>query len=61
MSYHSEDITYCMNKTCNIIKCERNPKHIKEMKPHSFAYLEDTDYCEKGDNTDGKISKHVDK
>lgn len=46
--YHSEDITYCMNKKCKIMKCERNPKHIRELKPHSFAYLEDTEYCEKG-------------
>ena len=46
--YHSEDITYCMNRECKVMKCERNPKNIKEMKPHSFASLEDTDYCEKG-------------
>lgn len=47
MSYHTEDITWCMNKYCTVTKCERNPKHIKQMKSHSFAYLEGTDYCEK--------------
>ena len=43
----SEDITFCMNRKCNYKKCERNPKHIRLLIPHSFAYLEDTDYCPK--------------
>lgn len=46
-AYHSEDITYCMNRNCNIMKCERNPKHIKQLKPHSFAFFEDTEDCKK--------------
>ena len=41
----SEDITFCMNHNCNIMKCERNPKHIKLPISHSYAYLEDTEDC----------------
>lgn len=45
MSY---DITFCMNRKCNIMKCERNPKHIKGGKGYySFAFLEDTEDCMK--------------
>lgn len=33
----SEDITFCANKGCASMKCERNPKHIKLQIPHSFA------------------------
>lgn len=43
----SEDITFCFNYKCNIKKCIRNPKRIKLPIPHSFAYLEDTEYCMK--------------
>lgn len=44
----SEDITFCMNNKCNYMKCERNPKHIKQhWMPHSFMYLENTDDCPK--------------
>ena len=43
----SEDITYCMNENCNEMKCFRNPKHIKQMIPHSFAFLEGTEDCYK--------------
>lgn len=44
----SEDITFCFNRKCNILKCIRNPKHIKAShgKPyHSFAFLEGTEDC----------------
>ena len=47
MGYHSEDITWCSNRKCTVLKCERNPKHIKQMREHSFAELENTDYCPK--------------
>lgn len=33
----SEDITFCANKGCPDMKCERNPKHIRLLIPHSFA------------------------
>ena len=44
----SEDITFCMNRKCNIKKCIRNPRNIRKEhgKPyHSFAYLENTEDC----------------
>lgn len=37
----SEDITFCANKKCAHMKCERNPKHIRLPIPHSFAYFQD--------------------
>lgn len=33
----SEDITFCADKHCKYMKCERNPKHIKLPISHSFA------------------------
>lgn len=33
----SEDITFCANKGCPDMKCERNPKHIRLPIPHSYA------------------------
>lgn len=33
----SEDITFCANQSCTDMKCERNPKHIRLLIPHSFA------------------------
>lgn len=33
----SEDITFCANKGCTDMKCDRNPKHIKLPIPHSFS------------------------
>lgn len=33
----SEDITFCANKGCPNMKCERNPKHIRLPISHSFA------------------------
>ena len=33
----SEDITFCANKGCTVVRCERNPKHIHLLIPHSFA------------------------
>lgn len=43
----SEDITFCFNRKCTYKKCFRNPKNIKQMIPHSFAFLEGTDHCPK--------------
>lgn len=38
----SEDITFCANKGCTYMKCERNPKHIRIWAiPHSYAFFED--------------------
>ena len=37
----SEDITFCANKGCTYMKCERNPKHIRLQIPHSFALFTD--------------------
>lgn len=41
----SEDITFCTNKKCKYMKCDRNPKHIKQLIPHSFADYDGTEYC----------------
>ena len=44
--YYSEDITWCSKRNCNVMKCERNPVHIKlSFHPLSFADYEGTDYC----------------
>lgn len=43
-----EDITFCFNRKCNIMKCIRNPKHINTSNGktfHSFAFLEGTEDC----------------
>lgn len=45
--YYSDDITWCMNRNCKVMKCERNPKHIRYPRNHSFAILEGTEYCMK--------------
>lgn len=37
----SEDITFCANKWCKDMKCERNPRHIRLPIPHSFALFPD--------------------
>lgn len=38
----SEDITFCANKGCTDMKCERNPKHIKLwFINHSFSLFEE--------------------
>ena len=42
-----EDITYCSNKECSNISCERHPKNIRRVMLHSFADLEGTEYCSK--------------
>lgn len=44
-----EDITYCVNTDCKNIDCDRNPQNIKQSIPHSFADLEGTEYCKKGE------------
>ena len=42
----SEDMTFCINKECILKKCARHSKHIKRHDIlHSFADLEDTEYC----------------
>lgn len=46
----TEDITYCSNNKCGYLRCERNPKHIKLLIPHSFADLEGTECCYKVQN-----------
>lgn len=35
----SEDITFCANKGCPDMKCDRNPKHIKLLIPIASRYL----------------------
>ena len=50
----SEDITFCFNRKCTYKACFRNPKNIKQMIPHSFAYLENTDYCPKNKKQEKK-------
>ena len=38
----SEDITFCANRGCPDMKCERNPKHIRIYSiPHSYAFFDD--------------------
>lgn len=48
-----EDITYCANIECENISCDRNLKNIRQPIPHSFAALEGTEYCEKGERHAG--------
>nr|DAF92913.1 MAG TPA: hypothetical protein [Siphoviridae sp. ctX5W26] len=47
----SEDMTFCADKSCKCMKCERNLKHIQIPIPHSFAMFTQ---CEKF-NFDGAI------
>lgn len=55
----SEDITFCANKNCSHMKCDRNPKHIKLLIPHSFALFTQ---CEKWSNKGAEwLTKQVDK
>lgn len=55
----SEDITFCANKSCSNMKCERNPKHIKLLIPHSFALFTQ---CEKWSDKGAEwLTKQVDK
>ena len=43
----TDDLTFCGNY-CTNTKCRRHRSNIKEPQyPHSFAYLEGTEYCEK--------------
>ena len=49
MNDMQEDITYCANTKCENISCDRNPKNIRQPIPHSFAALEGTEYCKKGE------------
>lgn len=43
----NEDITFCANRKCNCHKCARHPNKVKLPIPHSFADLENTQYCKK--------------
>lgn len=50
MNYYTDDITWCSNKKCTRMTCERNPKNIRPsviQKEYSFADLEGTIYCSK--------------
>lgn len=46
-----EDITYCANTECRYTSCDRNPQNIRQPMLHSFAELEGTEYCQKGEKT----------
>lgn len=55
----SEDITFCMNDKCDVMKCFRNQKHIRLPIPHLFAFLEGTEDCIKfNKNADNKRVKN---
>lgn len=40
----SEDITFCANRECSELKCDRNPKRIRLQIPHSFSAFESCRY-----------------
>lgn len=40
-----QDITFCMDD-CDNYECFRNKKRAIVNRPHSFAYLKNTEYCE---------------
>lgn len=40
----SEDITFCANRACEELKCDRNPKRIRLAIPHSFSVFPDCRY-----------------
>ena len=45
--YHSEDITFCMNKKCKNKKCYRHSINIHQVwLDHSFAEFTDCEYWE---------------
>ena len=40
-----DDITFCIDE-CQEFRCERNPENIMHPElPHSFAHLQQTEYC----------------
>lgn len=41
----NDDITFCMDE-CNNYDCFRNRKRAITGRPHSFAYLKNTELCE---------------
>ena len=51
----NEDITFCSNTSCKVMKCERNQKNIRHTlgMPHSIAELEGTIMCYKEGEKDG--------
>lgn len=56
----SEDITFCMNDKCEEINCIRNPKRIRMLIPHSFAWLEGTEDCllkKENNNNEGSLCR----
>ena len=42
--YGDGDITFCMNE-CDDMKCPRNKNRARVGRPHSFAYLKNTECC----------------
>jgi hypothetical protein len=40
----SEDITFCANRECEELKCDRNSKRIRLAIPHSFSVFPDCRY-----------------
>ena len=47
--YYSDDVTWCANRECDIIECERNQKNIRKTVPFSkylsITNLEGTSLC----------------
>lgn len=41
-----EDITFCMDE-CDNLECFRNRKRASTNRPHSYAFLQNTEYCPK--------------
>lgn len=47
LSRIQEDTMFCINRKCSCKKCTRHPSKIKLPILHSFADLENTQYCTK--------------
>lgn len=46
----SQDITFCLNRKCEMKECERHPSNIRNTRPfYSFAELDGTKHCLKRD------------
>ena len=67
----SDDITFCSNWDCNVVKgCDCNPKNIRHPEiPHSFSDYAGTEYCpkesedgnERYESIDGVLYDKIDK
>ena len=57
--YRCNDITFCSNRRCERMKCDRNPKHLKgTVGFHSEAdFEENKDYCLKAKEKDSGQEK----